>query len=119
VESRAITVMVALKFDLEHAQSDVHKIGAAIGGVRFPAMHSRRGVAYVVVTEESEDQLLDRLRPTLKALASVDNCWAFIIDRNVAALHGSIDPLVSRVNEAWDRAWQRNQSKNMRHPKWG
>ena len=79
-------------------------------------MHSKRAVAFVILTEETSSELLLRLKPTLETITSVENYWCHTILDDVVGMNGELDPLRTFVLEAWDELRKRNKSNYVRKP---
>jgi hypothetical protein len=79
-------------------------------------MHSKQGIAFVLLTEESATELLARIRPRPEAVTSVENYWCHIVLEDVAARDGNFDPLRTYVLEAWEELRKRNKPDYFRQP---
>jgi hypothetical protein len=77
----------------------VGRIAKHINAPFKAAMHSKLGLALVIQTNETQDDLMDRLRPILEGQA-VETAWCYTPCENVASLF-SPDPLTERIKEAW------------------
>ena len=102
---------------------EIEAIGPAVGKIinvtkRWckPAMHSKRAVAFVILTEEKSSELLERLKPTLESITSVENYWCHTILDDVVGRHGTVDPLNTYVLEAWKELGKRNKPDYVRQP---
>jgi hypothetical protein len=107
---------VEFKFDLESKDSQ-RAIGTIIKNVRRPAkaaMHCKRSIALVITTAETSTELLTRLRPVLEEISAIDNYWCHLAPPAVVARHGGLDPLVTRVKEAWEEIRKGRKSYNVR-----
>ncbi|MGY4571525.1 hypothetical protein [Bradyrhizobium sp. USDA 3256] len=111
-----LLLRLEFKFDLESKDSQ-RAIGAVIKNIRAwarPAMHCRRSCAIVVVTSETSTEFLTRLRPVLEEMSAIENYWCHVAPDRVVAKHGGLDPLVTRVVEAWEEARKRRKSYYVR-----
>jgi len=97
-----VLLQIFLKFDAEYCVQALTKIKRAINKPMFPAMHDKRHMAFVIRTNESPQQLVDRLRHSLDD-DSITNCWAVIVNRNVACRDGGLDSLKTRVGMAYEQ----------------
>jgi hypothetical protein len=111
---KVMLLRVAFLLEIENIASEVSKIIRATRRWVRPAMHSKRAVGFVILTEETEDQLVQRLMPTLESISAVENYWCHIMVGNVVARHGSLDPLTTYVAEAWEELRKRNQPNYVR-----
>jgi hypothetical protein len=108
---------VAFRLEIENLAYEVPKIIRAINRnwVR-PAMHTKGGVAFVILTEEAPDRLMQRVRPVLEGITAVDNFWLITPLDDVVARHGTMDALASFVSDAWEEVRKRNKSNYVREP---
>jgi len=115
----ALLLRVFFQFDLDAPGigHDGMKVGKAIQRWLKPAMHTKRGLAFVVVTNETAGQLVERVRPALDSISSIENYWCHTAPRDVVGKHGSIDPLTKFVHDAWDEVGKRNEPKHVRKAK--
>jgi len=112
-----LLLRIAFKYELERTANDIHRIHRAINrNWCFPAMHSKRAVAFVILSEESEKELVDRIRPHLEKISGIENFWCHILPCEIAAKDGATDPLVSYVREAWEELRKRNKPDYVRQP---
>jgi hypothetical protein len=111
---KVMLLRVCFLLEIEAIGSAVGKIIKATSRWCRPAMHSKRAIAFVILTEESSDQLVDRLRPTLEGITSVENYWCHIIVDDVIGRHGAVDPLATYVREAWEELRKRNKPNYVR-----
>lgn len=105
-------LVVATKFDIEDHARDIFTIARAIKRYCKPVMHCKRSIAFVIETEETSAELMNRLMPVLKNDRLL-NAWCMIPGPDIVGLDGSMDALTFRVSEAWIRVRQRNSAKNM------
>jgi hypothetical protein len=111
-----LLLRIEFKFDLE-AKDSQRAIGAVIRNIRRPAkaaMHCKRSCALVIVTSETSTEFLKRLRPVLEEMSAIDNYWCHVAPTAVVAKHGGLDPLVTRVAEAWEEARKGRKFYNVR-----
>lgn len=114
---QAHLLRVEFKFDLEDRDTK-RAIAQIISAIRKPAkaaMHCKRSFALVITSSETSAELLSRMRPTLENISAIDNYWCHVAPRGVIARHGNMDPLATRVREAWEEIGERRNSKNMRY----
>jgi hypothetical protein len=113
---QAHMLRVEFKFDLESKESQ-RAVGTIIKNVRRSAraaMHCKRSIALIIITAESSTELLTRLRPVLEETSTIDNYWCHLAPPAVVAKHGGLDPLVTRINEAWEEIRKGRRFYNMR-----
>jgi hypothetical protein len=114
---KVMLLRVALQYEIEKAASAVPRIISATKCWCKPAMHSKRMVAFVILTEETSEQLMDRLRPSLDSLTAIENYWCHTILPDVVARERNVDALTTYVREAWEELRKRNDPQNMRKSK--
>jgi len=103
---------VEFKVDLEYATREIKAVRMAIERWALPCMHGKRSLAFVIVTKETDVELVQRLRPVLDDVTA--NYRVHEAPRVVVARHGSIDTLVTRVADAWNEIRQRRNPEYMR-----
>jgi hypothetical protein len=108
---------VAFRLEIENLAYEVPKIIRAINRnwVR-PAMHTKGGVAFVLLTEERPEGLMQRVKPVLEGITAVDNYWLITLLDDVIARHGTMDALATIVSEAWEEVRKRNKPNYVREP---
>jgi hypothetical protein len=107
---------LVFKFDLEHAK---HTVGRIIKVMRCPVhrgMHSRTGLGMLIVTTESAQELVERIRPVLDDIESLENFWCYVAPQpdDVVGRHGGLDPLCHRLRKAWVDAGDWNKAQDIR-----
>jgi hypothetical protein len=113
---KVMLLRVCLTVEIENAAHVVGQIIKATKRWVRPAMHSKRAVAFVILTEETADQLVRRLRDTLEGISSVENYWCHSIFDDVIGRNGHVDPLRTYVLEAWQELRKRNHPQYVRQP---
>jgi hypothetical protein len=112
-----LLLRVGFLYELERTANDVSRIHRTIKRRWcYPAMHSKRMVAFVIVTEESPKRLMDRVGPTLEAISAIENYWCHYIFDDIVAKNGNMDPLTCYVREAWQEVRKRNSTDYVREP---
>jgi len=76
-------------------------------------MHSTRNIAFVVKTDESSKELVNRLASELEATC-FETWYCQSAARDIISKNGSIDPLVSRVMASYAEIENRRYPKNVR-----
>ena len=100
----------------ERSEKNVGNIRRALRRPSYPAQHCARTIAFIVRTFERPDELMERLRETL-GTDRIIGAWCETAARDVVAFVGEIDPLVSRVREAYAaEAGQRRNPDNVSKP---
>jgi len=108
---------VAFRLQIENLAHEIPKIVRAINRnwVR-PTMHTKGGVAFVILTEEAPERLMQRVAPVLESITAVDNYWLITLLDDALARNGAIDPFATYIREAWEEVRKRNKSNYVRQP---
>ncbi|NUJ80686.1 hypothetical protein HUN39_11740 [Methylocystis sp. FS] len=111
-----VLLHLSMKYELEDCGRDLAVIQKSIGRWCKRGMHGKRMVALLITTEESVQEIGERLRPVIGILDSVENFWIMAAPKpnDVFGQHGNLDPAVHRIGEAWVEAWERNKPHDMR-----
>jgi hypothetical protein len=109
-------IRVCFLYEIEKIGGEVGRIIKAVQRWVRPAMHSKRAVGFVILTEEAPQELMQRLGPVLEGITSVENWWCHTVLSDVVGRHGSLDPLTTYVLEAWEVLRERNNPKYVRQP---
>jgi hypothetical protein len=80
-----------------------------------PVMAGKRAVDFVILTEETSEQLVERLRPELDAISTIFNYRCKTVLDDVVGKE-KIDVLATYVREAWEELRKRNQPNYVRQP---
>jgi len=102
-------------YEVERAASVVLQIQKAAKRWCRPTMAGKRAVSYVILTEESSRELVERLRPTLDGITTVFDYRCHTILDDVVGKE-SIDVLATYVAEAWEELRKRNHPDYVRQP---
>jgi hypothetical protein len=113
---QAVLLILAMKFELEDCGRDLAEIQKKIGRWCKRAMHGKRMVALVIMTDETVYEIGARLHEALSSAGSVENFWFGTAPQpnDIFGQHGNLDPAVTRIGEAWAEAWKRNKPQDMR-----
>lgn len=101
-------------YEVERAAPEVLKITRATKCWCRPAMAGKRAVDFVILTEETSAELVERLRPTLDSITAVSDYRCRTVLDDVIGKNGSFDVLATYVREAWQELGKRNNPKHMR-----
>lgn len=113
---QAVLLVLSLKFELEDCGRDLAEIQKKIRRWCKRAMHGKRMVALVIMTEETVHEIGVRLHEALTSASSVENFWIVKAPEpnDIFGQDGNFDPAVTRIGEAWVEAWERNKPQDMR-----
>ena len=93
----------------------VNEVNRAIKRWCRPAMAGKRAVDFVIVTDETSEQLVKRLRPALNEITTIlDYRCQTCIDDVVGK--EAIDVFGTYVAEAWQELRKRTDPKSVRQP---
>lgn len=110
-------LQVILKNDLEDAPKLTGRVLSFIKRWCKPAMHAKRNIGYVIVTDETLDQLGDRLWPELQELielGSVERFFLYPAPPGVISDHGKMDALAHWIRAGRVEAGERNKPQHVR-----
>lgn len=113
---KVMLLRVCLTLEIERTGPVVGQVIREVKRWCRPAMHSKRAVAFVILTEETAKELKARLKPMLDRITSMENYWVHTILDDVEGMAGDFDPLRTYVTEAWQELRKRNNSKYVRQP---
>ncbi len=111
-----LLLLLACKRDLEWLGREVRAIGREIRRPMKPTLHSHRQVAFVIQTNETSTQLMERLRPVLD-VDGIENYWCFTPGSDIASKNGVLDSLAGYVKKAFANVRQWNETEHMRKAK--
>jgi hypothetical protein len=102
-------------YEIERAAPAVSQIVRATNRWCRPTMAGKRAVTFVILTEETSEELVARLRPTLDGITTIfDYKCKTILDDIVGKER--IDVLATYVREAWEELRKRNHPDYVRQP---
>lgn len=110
-----IALQVFFSYDNDLCVRELTAIKKAIGGKIYPAMHDKRHIALVFISNETPENLVDRLRPVLD-VGCVSNYWAQVPTAKIAGKYGGLDTFVSQVRLAYGLVYQRTKPKHVITP---
>lgn len=110
-----IALQIFFSYDIDLCVRELTAIKKAIGGKIYPAMHDKRHIALVMVTNETTEQLVDRLRSVLE-VGCISNFWAQVPTAKITGKYGNLDSFVSRVRMAYGLVYQRTKPKHVFTP---
>lgn len=114
---KVLLLRVVLKIQIAHTTQVVNDLHKAINrNWCRPAMHGKQAVGFVILTEETPTELLQRIKPRLEAVTSVENYWCHAIFDDLVGRDGDFDPLRTYVVEAWQELRKRNKPEYFRKP---
>src|SRR5581483_8996197 len=92
---------------------DIDKVKRAIGRWAKPAKHTPYTQSFIVLSDETAMELVDRLTPVLDEIPAVETYYGQAVTTDVVGRYGLADPFRSRVLEAWAELAQRNKPKHL------
>ena len=114
MHQNVLKLTLSLKFDIEEHVADLKRVKSALARPATPGGHGRRSVAYIIRTHETPQELMDRLRSALETDRFV-NVHCETASPDMISRDGDIDPLVTRIREAYLKLRKLSQPKNMRN----
>jgi hypothetical protein len=103
----ALRLDVQFKSSLSWIGKDIETIIASVNalkdGVKL-GMHTEKTICMVFVTQEHPRDPMERLKPLLAELNSVNNYWCGDCPDNFIGMNGSYDPATVAIQEAWRTA---------------
>lgn len=117
-KTRVLELSLQTRYPIEHlSRQDMIAIANITKRWARRAKHSKYTVSLVVVTNESPQELMDRIGAGLEAITAIERAQCSDLGRDVAATDGNMDPFVTFVREAWKEADRKNSSRVIREPK--
>lgn len=95
-----ILLQVFLKFEPEHCDYELKRLAKALGPTTKPVMHNKFHIAFIVMTRETPQQLVDRLSPVLEVDRFTDYTAVGVLGKP-AGKHGGFNSLVTRITLAY------------------
>ncbi len=97
---QVVLLQVFLRFEIENCDREQKALRRALGNSAHPCMHDKRHIAFVLLTREEPDELLERLRPVLEVDNFTDYTAAIVLGK-AAGKHGGLNSLVTRINSGY------------------
>lgn len=115
-DSRVLLLHYTLKYDIDHAKADMIFLAGAMKRWSKRVMHGSRYVGVAIVTDETADQLRQRLAPVLDAMNVIDDFWIAPAPKadDVVGRLGNFSPFNHFLREAWVEAAKRSRPQNVR-----
>jgi hypothetical protein len=104
---------LSFKVDIEYVKREFDRIGKFIRVWAKPVLHGSKCAGFVNETEETLEQLSDRIRAVLDDIDLLDNYWVIPAPSIIKAKNGGADPFQSRLAEGWHRVRQRPYGENV------
>lgn len=113
-------LQIITKYDLEDTPRLTADVLSFVKRWCKPGMHAKRNIAFVIVTDETLQELALRLWPNLvrlQELGSVERFFLNLAPEEVVSDHGNVDALMHWMRLGRVEAWERNKTKDARHRK--
>ena len=94
-----LVLQVIFKRDLEYCKDELMAISRAVANKFKRAMHASRNLAFVITTNESEQELMNRLAFVLDQ-GCIEDCWCYQAPRVVVSTRKGLDSLESYIKFA-------------------
>ncbi|MGV0910328.1 hypothetical protein [Martelella sp. FOR1707] len=115
--SRNFTVLeftVKLKYDWENlSRNDLARIAKVANRWMKRAKYGGKIIGMLVVTDETAQQFLDRIRSELDNISVVDDFWCQTAGSDGVGKFGVICPFQTAIAAAWEEAGKRNKPKKV------
>lgn len=111
-------LQVITKSDLEDTPRLTREVMSFVKRWCKPGMHAKRNIAYVIVTDETLQDLARRLWDDLVRLQELGSIERFFLQPapvEVISDHGAIDALMHWMRAGRVEAGERNKTEDMRH----
>jgi hypothetical protein len=103
-------------YEVERAAPEVNKVVRATERWCRPVMAGKRCVDFVILTEESSTELVERMRPTLDSITVISDYRCRFTGDDVVGKTGGLDILATYVGEAWQELRKRNSPDYVHEP---
>jgi hypothetical protein len=104
-----LVVMAVFTYDVTHCPREAKSIARALYGYPFKAaIYAARMIGYIVQTDLTADEMMERVREPLAA-GCIDRGWVFTPGADVAS-NLPLDPFVEKVADAWREVRRFNAS---------
>jgi hypothetical protein len=113
---KVMLLTASFLYEVERAAPEVGKVVKATKRWCRPVLFGKRAVGFVILTEESAKDLVERLRPMLDAITTIADYRCQTVLDDVVGKNGGLDPLRSYVLEAWAELRKRNHPDYVRQP---
>lgn len=112
MKQNVLELKLIAKFDLEHHQTDIVRIKRELRRPVYPVSHNGKAFTLVIRSHETPAELMDRMRPHLPA-DRFPHAWCQSASADIVSRDGIIDPLVSRIGDAYRDLMERSKPKNV------
>jgi hypothetical protein len=93
---QVMLLQVFLKFDIDYSDREINAIKRAIGKSSKPCMHNSRHIGFVLTTNETPQELVNRLRDVLE-VDNITDYTAVNVLGKPAGKHGGLNSFVTHV----------------------
>jgi len=109
---QVVVLQIFLKYELQYCERELKALRQALGRNAHPCMHERRHIAFVITTQESPSELVQRLSDVLE-VDNIEDWTAGVMLGGCVGKHGVMNSFVTKVNLAY-RALQNGPTKYLR-----
>jgi hypothetical protein len=91
IQYNVLLLHIAFKLNIMDIERDMKRVSNRIYRAFYPGIHTDKTICYAVITEEDEQQLLDRMRPGLESVGRIFNHWWAIRSGSILGSAGGIE----------------------------
>lgn len=113
MEPQVLLLYLEFYFDVERCEEVRNALYRRANRTVRPCHFGSKFIAFAIVTKESSQQLVDRLRPVLN-MSQVKYWKCFSVVEDVVAKDGALDPLFSAVASCFDEIRKGSDPNNVR-----
>jgi hypothetical protein len=116
-KSPPLIVVLSLSFPIEDVRKDIDILLKTVKCPVKACMHGKRLIAFVVVTHETIDQFLSRIKTVIDELGGIEDYWLFPAPNpdDVRGRAGHVSPLAHWLRMGWVETRQLGKSKDVGH----
>jgi hypothetical protein len=99
----ALRLDLEFKHSLSFCDNDIQRIVDVLRVLKANikrGMHTEKTICLIFVSDEPAEQLMDRLKPILAELHSVNNCWCGDCPTSFVGMNGRFDPAAVAIQDA-------------------
>lgn len=109
-----LELTIKLKYDWENlSRNDLGRIASATNRWMKRAKYGGKVIGMLVVTDETAQDLLDRIRPELDNISVIEDFWCQTAGSDGVGRFGGMCPFHTAIGAAWEEARKRNNPKKV------
>lgn len=107
-QRQPLLLRIEFSFEVEHAGYALKQIGQAIGRDFWKCSHGKRSIAFVILTQESSRELINRLK--LDEITAIEDYCCHVAPIGAISKHGGFSTLHDALKKAWTAVGERRSS---------